>query len=86
MRVSLWFHWITVDKYGEKNQEFNPECVQKMVKYPASVMVWRCFLYTGMGCMKFIEKTLKSDDFQQVLKDGLLHAIEEHSNAIFQQD
>ena len=43
----------------------------------------------GMGYMKCIEKTLKSDDYQQILKDGLLPTIEEQypeANAIFHQD
>jgi len=41
-----------------------------------------------MGCKKFVEKTLKSDD-QKILKDGLLTTIKEQypeENAIFQQD
>ena len=33
----------------------------------------------GMWCMKFVEKTLKSDDYQQILKDGLLPTIEEQN-------
>ena len=64
-----------MEKYGKKRKEFNPEYIQAMVKYPASVMVRECFSHTGMGCMKFIEKTLKSDDYQQILKDGLLPTI-----------
>ena len=43
----------------------------------------------GMECMKFVEKTLKLDDYQQILKDGLIPTIEEQypqANAIFQQD
>ena len=43
----------------------------------------------GIGCIKFVEKNLKSDDYQQILKDGLLSTIEEQypdANAIFQQD
>jgi len=39
--------------------------------------------------MKFVEKILKSDDYQQILKEGLLFTIEEQypeANAIFQQD
>jgi len=39
--------------------------------------------------MKFVEKTLKSDDYQHILKDGLLSTIEEQypgANAIFEQD
>ena len=62
---------------AKKGEEFNPKCIQKMVKYPASVMVWKCFSYTGMVCMKFVKKILKSDDYQQILKDGPLHTIEE---------
>jgi len=68
---------------------FDPYLIQKTVKYPASVMVWGCFSHTGMGCMKFVEKTLKSDDYQQILKDGLLPTVEEQypqANAIFQQN
>jgi len=43
----------------------------------------------GMGCMKFVEKTLKSDDYEKILKYGLLPTIEEQyhqANAIFRQD
>jgi len=39
----LWFNWITVEKYDKKGEEFNPECIQKTVKYLASVMVWGAF-------------------------------------------
>ena len=42
-----------------------------------------------MRCVKFVEKTLKSDDYQSILKDGLLPTIKEQypeANAIFQQD
>jgi len=42
-----------------------------------------------MGCIKFVEKTFKSDEYQQILKDGLLSTIEEQypeANTIFQQD
>ena len=45
-----------------------------------------CFSHMGKGCMKFVEKTLKSDNYQQILKDGLLPIIEEQypeANAIF---
>ena len=74
---------------AKKCEEFNPEWIQKTVKYPASVMLWGCFLHTCMGCMKFVEKTLKSDDYQKILKAGLLPTIEKQypeANAIFQQD
>ena len=74
--------------WRKKGEEFNPECIQKTVKCPASVIVWGCFSHTCMGCMKFVEKTLKSDDYQHILKDGLPPTIEEQypeSNAIFQQ-
>ena len=67
----------------KKVKEFNPECIQK------TVMVWGCFSHTGMGCVNFVEKTLKLDDYQQILKNSLLPTIEEQypeSNAIFQQD
>ena len=74
---------------AEKGEEFNPECIQKTVKYPASVMVLGCFSRTGMWCMKFVEKTLKSDDYLQILKNGILLTIEKQypeADAIFQQD
>jgi len=74
---------------AKKGEVFNPECIQKTMKYPASVIVLECFSYTGMGCMKFVEKTLKSDDYQQILKDAIPPTIEEQypeENAIFQQD
>jgi len=48
-----------------------------------------CFSHTSIGFMKFVKKTLKSDDYQQILKDGLLPTIEKHypkANAIFQQN
>jgi len=61
-----------VEKYSEKGEEFNPECIQKTVKYLASIMVWGCFSH-----MKFVAKTLNSDDYQQILKDGLLPTIEQ---------
>ena len=73
---------------AKKDEEFNLECIQKTVKYPASVMVWGCFSNTTMGCMKFVEKTLKSDEYQQILKDCIFHTIVEQypeANAIFQQ-
>ena len=40
----------------------------------------------GYGVMEFVEKTLKSDDYQQILKDSLLHTIKEQypeANTIF---
>ena len=43
----------------------------------------------GMGCMKFVEKTLKADYYKQMLKNGLLPTIEDQyleANDIFQQD
>jgi len=73
----------------KKGEEFNPECIQRTVKYSASVIVWGFFSHTGIGCMKFVDKTLKSDECQQILKDGLLPTIEEQyleANAIFQKD
>ena len=57
---------------AKKGEELNPECIQKTVKYTTSVIVWGCFSHMGMGCMKFVEKTLKSNDYQQILKDDLL--------------
>ena len=69
MRVSLWFPWITVEKYGEKRW-----IIQSWMHTKDGVV--SIFSY-GMGCVKFVEKTLKSDDYQQILKDGLLPTIEE---------
>jgi len=90
MKASLWFPWITLEKYGEKKlKKINPECIQKTVKHPASVMVLGCFSHMGMRCMKFVEKTLKSDDYLQILKNGILLTIEKQypeADAIFQQD
>jgi len=74
---------------AKKGEEFKPECIQKTVNYPTSVIVRGCFSHTGMRCVNFVEKTLKSDDYQQILKDSLLPTIEEQypgANAIFQQD
>ena len=57
--------------------------------HSSSFMVWGYFSHTGMGYMKFVQKTLNSDDYQQILKDGLLPTIKKQyleANAIFQQD
>jgi hypothetical protein len=54
----------------------------------ASVMIWGCFNYNGKSILAFIDGTLDSLKYQNILNDYLLpFFIEQNiSDPIFQQD
>ena len=64
-------------KVWQKCEKFNQKSSQNVVKYPASAMIWCWFSHKGVGYLKFVEKTIKSTYYQDVLHDGLLPNFEE---------
>lgn len=72
------------------SESLRPECLQRTTKYPPSVMVWGCFSSKGYGRIEFVEKTMNSDVYKQVLDTKLFRTVQDQfgddRNWIFQQD
>ena len=41
----------------QSHEEFHPDCIQRTVKFPASVMLWGCFSWFGIGRLHICENT-----------------------------
>ena len=39
----------------QSHEEFYPDCIQRTVKFPASVMLWGCFSWFGIGRLHICE-------------------------------
>lgn len=72
-----------------KDEAYLPECIKKTTKFPLSVMVWGCMSGSGLSKLHFIEKSVNSQKYQEILEKTLLPFLEDnHSdgNCVFQQD
>lgn len=69
-----------------KNEAFHKDCLNRKVKFPASIMVWGCMSAKGVGSLCFVDGIVNL----KILKDHLLPSIEElqsnDKDYIFQQD
>lgn len=73
-----------------KGERLKDSCLKSTVKFPTSIMVWGCFSSKGVGPLHVLERTVKAQDYIQILEDCLMPTIEEQfgdaSNCIFQDD
>src|SRR5271170_3585617 len=55
-----------------------------------NIKVWSCITYDGVGCLTYIENTMDSVLYRDILKDELTKTLEDyhlnHGNTIFQHD
>ncbi len=71
------------------SDRFDSQYIMKMVKHPASLMVWGCFSgYFGCGGIFFLPPnvTLNGERYQPVLEDHLLPFMEMHRCSHFLLD
>lgn len=72
------------------NERFEESCTLKTVKHPASVMVWGCFSYFGIGKMNFIEGPVNAEKYKKILEESLIPSMNSHlthcRDFIFQDD
>jgi len=57
------------------NEKYLPECTQKIVKHPQSVMIWACLDGQGPGPIYFVEGTMRQDQYKMILETVLLPHI-----------
>ena len=68
---------------------FDPQFTVKMVKHPASVMVWGCFDGSvGRGRLFFLPKkvTMNKERYVAMLEEKMLPIFRARGNTFFQQD
>lgn len=73
-----------------KNKEYDENNVTKTVKHGGgSVMVWGCMAASGVGNLVFIDSTINSIDYLNILKANLQESVDKlclGSSWVFQQD
>lgn len=71
-------------------ERYSEKCTQKTVKHCASVMVWACFSYHGVGELMLIDGTVNAKKYITILKKCFVPSMENHlsqcTNIIFQDD
>lgn len=73
----------------KSNEAFHSDCLNRQVKFPASVMIWGCMSSKGVGQLQFIDGTVNSSKYIQILENNLLPSISnlvDLDEFIFQQD
>ena len=75
--------------WRKQGDEYSPKCIRRTVKHPAMLMVWGCMSSEGLGQLEFVEGTINSLKYQDILRDGLLSSLDlltKDGSPIFQQD
>ncbi|GFU11251.1 transposable element Tcb1 transposase [Trichonephila clavipes] len=54
------------------NEEFSPQCLKPIVKYPTKVMLWGCMPSHGVGRLRIVSGTVKAIDYIEILQNKLL--------------
>ena len=79
----------------KSGEEYHPDCLQKTVKHPVSVMIWGCINWYSIGRLYICEKAVNQDEYLRILQTRLLPSINDKANkfgdfdahnAIFQDD
>lgn len=58
------------------NERYLEDCVIRTVKHPPSVMIWSCISAEGPGPIYFVEGTMRSNQYINVLRNVLLPYLE----------
>ncbi len=71
---------IVFGNYGRcilwaKEEKDHPDCFQRKVQKPASVMVWGCVSAYGMGNLHICEGTIYAERYIQVLEQNMLPSM-----------
>lgn len=73
-----------------KNEAFRPDCLKRVVKFPASLMVWGCMSAHGVGRLHIVDGIVNANKYIDILENHLLPSISElernNQEYIFQQD
>ena len=72
-----------------KEEADHPDCYQRKVQKPASVMVWGCISSHGMGDLHFCEGNINAEKYIQILEQHMLPSKQRlfHGRpCLFQQD
>ena len=56
----------------QKNEAFHSDCLKRKVKFPASVMVWGSMSAMGVGKLHFIDGTVNTNKYLDILEESLL--------------
>jgi|SRR5215469_10457883 len=70
------------------SNRFDPKYTIKTMKHPASIMVWGCFSYFGLGGLYFLPKntTMNGERYLNMLKEKLQMSMHILRTTTFQQD
>ena len=72
-----------------KEEKDHPDCYQRKVQKPASVMVWGCVNTSGISNLHICEGTIKDEKYIQVLEQHMLPSKQHLFQGrpyLFQQD
>ena len=73
-----------------KHEAFHPDCLKRKVKFPASVKVWGSMSSRGVGKLHFVEGTVDTNKYLDILEESILPVMEAHlisgQDFVFQQD
>ena len=72
-----------------KEEKDHPDCYQRKVQKPASVMVWGCVSAHGMGNLHICEGTINAERYIQVLEQHIVPSkrrLFQGRSCLFQQD
>lgn len=78
----------------KSGEEFHPDCLERTVKHPASVMVWGCFSWYAVGRLHICEGMVNQQQYLHIIEDCLLPTMQDleqdvgldQSEMVFQQD
>ena len=70
------------------DDRFSPKFTRKVVKHPASLMVWGCFSFHGTGALVFLERNVKmnQNNYLELLADHLPESFDKCKGDFFMQD
>jgi len=74
----------------ESGEGLLPECLSESTKWASKIMFWGAFFFNGVSELIFIDGTMNSERYIQILQEGLLSLFRRHrmdKNAyVFQED
>lgn len=74
----------------QKTEALHPSCLNRKMKFAASVMVWGCMSAQGVGSLHIVDGNMNAEKYKSVLGEHLMPSIpqlsSEYGEFIFQQD
>src|SRR6218665_3875003 len=83
------FCWHDCSSSSQVGEEYSPQCLEKNVKHPTSVMVWSMMSVHGVGRLYMVEGRVNQHQHIRLLEQKLLTELPKHfpnGGALVQQD